>query len=400
MSIKVIMATELKKKLSLKRDEIENIAFTADSESDVSKFNKSQTSINIHNCIPYRSVVSMDSQNFSSRRFTAQSKFERLIKKNGIANAYLMNIPHSKYISDFFNTIVDLPWIVIIAFFSVAYLISWISFTICWYYNSALHFKYFNDECIAGIGHQDSFYHFLLFSIETQQTIGYGTRALSPHCGFSAFILMCQCSSGIFLECFLGGVLFSKLSRPKKRVETLFFSNLAVIAKRDGIYCFMCRVGDLRKSHIIISRVNLYIVRTRYTQEGEVIPCHIEELKVSNSKDCLLFAPIIVEHQIDTSSPLYELLDISNSFREPNRFKSTKFEILVTLEGSVESTGASIQARSSYLPSEIHWNKIFEPLIDTYHDNSKANIDFSKFNNTRDVLAEPQSLVDAKKIIL
>jgi hypothetical protein len=35
---------------------------------------------------------------------------------------------------------------------------------------------------------------------------------------------MVQCAFSVFLESFLGGVVFAKLSRPKKRTETLIFS--------------------------------------------------------------------------------------------------------------------------------------------------------------------------------
>ena len=47
------------------------------------------------------------------------------------------------------------------------------------------------------------------------------------------------------------GLVFAKLSRPKKRAETLLFSKNAVICKRDDELCLLFRVGDMRKSHIV-----------------------------------------------------------------------------------------------------------------------------------------------------
>jgi len=47
------------------------------------------------------------------------------------------------------------------------------------------------------------------------------------------------------------GLVFAKLSRPKKRAETLLFSKNAVICKRDDQLCLLFRVGDMRKSHIV-----------------------------------------------------------------------------------------------------------------------------------------------------
>lgn len=96
----------------------------------------------------------------------------------------------------------------------------------------------------------------------------------------------------------------------------------------------MCRIGDLRKSHIILAKVHLYLLRNRCTLEGEIIPCDVQELKVSNSRDCLLFMPIIIEHQINKTSPLYSLIQLSGENNTDDCFKDNeRFEILVTLEG-------------------------------------------------------------------
>ena len=66
------------------------------------------------------------------------------------------------------------------------------------------------------------------------------------------------------------GLVFAKLSRPKKRAETLLFSKQAVVCKRDGQLCHMFREGDMRKSHIVEAHVRAILVRKRVTEEGEV----------------------------------------------------------------------------------------------------------------------------------
>lgn len=96
----------------------------------------------------------------------------------------------------------------------------------------------------------------------------------------------------------------------------------------------MCRIGDLRKSHIILAKVHLYLLKKRCTLEGEVIPCDVKEMEVSNSRDCLLFMPFIIEHQINETSPLYSLIQFSEDNKTEQCFKNNeKFEIIVTLEG-------------------------------------------------------------------
>ncbi len=52
-------------------------------------------------------------------------------------------------------------------------------------------------------------------------------------------------------------------------------------------------------------------------------------------------------HRIDRKSPFY--------FMTARDFANARFEISVILEGVVQSTSSTIQARTSYLPKEILW---------------------------------------------
>ena len=76
------------------------------------------------------------------------------------------------------------------------------------------------------------------------------------------------------------GVVFSKLTRPKMRAQTLLFSRNAVICQRDGQLCLLFRVGDMRKSHIIGASIRAQMIQMRVTDEGEQMPYYQHELKV------------------------------------------------------------------------------------------------------------------------
>lgn len=82
------------------------------------------------------------------------------------------------------------------------------------------------------------------------------------------------------IQAFMVGVVFAKLSRPKKRTQTLMFSRNAVINHRDGVPCLMFRVGDMRKSHIIEAHVRAQLIKHKVTKEGEHLPFFQTELKV------------------------------------------------------------------------------------------------------------------------
>jgi potassium inwardly-rectifying channel subfamily J, other len=83
------------------------------------------------------------------------------------------------------------------------------------------------------------------------------------------------------IQAFMVGIVFAKLSRPKKRTQTLLFSRNAVICQRDGQLCLIFRVGDMRRSHIIEAHVRAQVIKQRITKEGEAIQFYQHELKVS-----------------------------------------------------------------------------------------------------------------------
>ena len=57
-------------------------------------------------------------------------------------------------------------------------------------------------------------------------------------------VMMVQSCFGVIIQALMTGLVFAKLSRPKKRAETLMFTKNAVVCKRDNIICLLFRVGE------------------------------------------------------------------------------------------------------------------------------------------------------------
>jgi len=91
---------------------------------------------------------------------------------------------------------------------------------------------------------------------------------------------------------------------------------------------------------------------------------------------CLLW-PETVVHCIDQSSPLYQL--------SADDLEKAKFEIVVIMEGTIESTDQRVQARTSYLPAEILWGHRFEPVVSYDKNQSRYIVDYSRFHDTQPV---------------
>jgi len=55
---------------------------------------------------------------------------------------------------------------------------------------------------------------------------------------------------GQLLDAITLGVIFARIAHPKNRARTVFISDSAVIARRDGALKFMFRVADVRQTQV------------------------------------------------------------------------------------------------------------------------------------------------------
>ncbi|XP_063696767.1 G protein-activated inward rectifier potassium channel 3 isoform X2 [Culicoides brevitarsis] len=350
----------------------------------------------------YASVfLNLECEKYRQTRFSSRRVRKRVIFKSGDCNVVQGNVAkrRRRYLQDIFTTLVDIKWRWTIFVFALNFILSWMIFAVLWYLIAWSHNdfewihtrrdeelkqsnsgNYTGEKFVPCVTELYGFTSTFLFSLESQHTIGYGHRYVTEECPEAVFLLCLQSITGVFTQAFMVGIVFAKLSRPKKRAQTLLFSRNAVICHRDGVPCLMFRVGDMRKSHIIEAHVRAQIIRRKVTREGEVLGFYQQELQVGadGSDDRLMFIwPTTIVHKIDKESPLYAL-SAQDMIKE-------RFEIVVMLEGVVESTGMTTQARSSYLPSEVLWGHRFESMISFKKETGEYEVDYTLFNNTYEV---------------
>ncbi|XP_078096315.1 ATP-sensitive inward rectifier potassium channel 12 [Mustelus asterias] len=313
----------------------------------------------------------------------------RFVKKNGQCNVQFANMSDKpqRYIADIFTTCVDVRWRYMLLIFSLAFVISWLAFGLAFWLIALIHGDLENsieDEnfmpCVLQV---NGFIAAFLFSIETQTTIGYGFRCVTEECPLAIFLVVFQSIVGCIIDSFMIGAIMAKMARPKKRAQTLLFSHNAVIAMRDGKLSLMWRVGNLRKSHIVEAHVRAQLIKPRITEEGEYIPLDQIDIDVGFDKGydrIFLVSPITILHEIDEESPLYGI--------SKQDLEMADFEIVVILEGMVEATAMTTQARSSYLASEILWGQRFEPVL--FEEKDQYKVDYSHFHKTYEVPTTPR----------
>ncbi|XP_060946585.1 ATP-sensitive inward rectifier potassium channel 12 [Limanda limanda] len=334
----------------------------------------------------------------------------RFVKKNGQCNVVLTNMEdkRQRYLADIFTTCVDIRWRYLLLIFCTSFMVSWLFFGLIFYTVSLAHGDFEEqptgkgDGLVAGglhgpapghtaggppqrmpcILHVQGLVGALLFSMETQTTIGYGWRCVTEECPAAVLTVVVQSIVGCIIDSFTIGTIMAKMARPKKRNQTLVFSENAVISLRDGKLCLMWRVGNLRKSHIVEAHVRAQLIRSYVTAEGEFIPLEQMDLNVGYDEGTdrlFLVSPLVVVHEIDKDSPLYTLSRAD--------LESDDFEVVVILEGMVEATAMTTQFRSSYLAREIFWGHRFEPVI--YEDRDRYKVDYSRFHKTYEVPSTP-----------
>ncbi|KAK7938305.1 hypothetical protein WMY93_001631 [Mugilogobius chulae] len=282
-----------------------------------------------------------------------KKKRQRFVEKNGRCNVQHGNLggETSRYLSDLFTTLVDLKWRWNLLIFILTYTIAWLVMASMWWIIAYIRgdLNHGRDPaytpCVANVYNFPSAF---LFFIETEATIGYGHRYITEKCPEGIILFLFQSLLGSIVDAFLIGCMFIKMSQPKKRAETLMFSQDAVISQRDGKLCLMFRVGNLRNSHMVSAQIRCKLIKSRQTPEGEFLPLDQCELDVgfgTGADQLFLVSPLTICHEINTKSPFFDLSQRS--------LMNEQFEIVVILEGIVETTGMTCQARTSYTETKF-----------------------------------------------
>lgn len=285
------------------------------------------------------------------------------------------NIKHSGltlkwfgFLTDSFTTLVNSPWYIIVIVFVGSYMLSWLFFGGAWVMVAKYQGNY-NGTCLKEV---TDFSASLLFSIETQVTIGYGNTYITNDCTSGLIVLILQCMVGLVLDAFLLGLLFMKITRPRNRRKTIMFGDRAVVYEENGDYYLEFRIGNLRKSQIAECHVRMVLYWYRDVGSGcsefqqHDLQCGYE----TGTDRVVLLTPVAVRHKIDRNSPLYDVV--------PSGILLEQLEVVVVLEGIVEATGLTLQALWSYTSEEIVLGEKHRSIV--HREGGKWVVDFRRFN--------------------
>ncbi len=258
---------------------------------------------------------------------------------------------------DLYAWFLTLPWRGVLGLLAGAYLLS----------NALFALIYLADPGGIGNARPDSFADAFFFSVQTMATIGYGN--MYPATLFANMVVTAETIIGLLSFALITGLLFTRFSRPSARV---LFSNVAVVARYDGVPTLIFRMANERRNVILQAEVRVTLLRSETTEEGTEIQRQ-RDLKLMRHQSSFFGLSWMVAHPIDAESPLKG--ETAESLRQ------CKAVIGVLLAGTDETLGQTVHARYTYPAERILWGRRFVNVLGLTPEGERI-IDLRHFHET------------------
>jgi inward rectifier potassium channel len=268
------------------------------------------------------------------------------------------------YLNDLYHFLLTRRWSVLLTLIFVLYLATNVLFALLYLAGGDA-----VENARAG-----SFVDAFFFSVQTMATIGYGKMA--PRTMYAHALMVVESFSGILWVAMTTGLVFSKFSTPTSRV---LFSNVAIIAPREGVPSLMFRMANERGNQIVEAQLRLSILRAEVTAEGETLR-RFHDLKLQRALSPLFALTWTGVHQLTPDSPLYGVT--AESLRQ------TSTLIVVSLVGIDSTSSQMMHARKTYSPDDIRWDVRFVDILSRLPD-GRTSIDYRRFHDVQAVSGPP-----------
>ncbi|KAI7800798.1 inward rectifier potassium channel 13 [Triplophysa rosa] len=319
-------------------------------------------------------------QKAASAPLMNKTPYQRLISKDG-RSLIRGHAPGHRdkwmaALQDMWGTWLGLRWRWVVLAFCSSFLLHWLLFAVLWYLLARVNgdLDVLDHDApppghVLCVKHVTGFTAAFSFALETQLTIGYGTMYPNADCQIGIALLALQMLLGLMLETFITGAFVAKFSRPQKRCVGILFSPQAIVCEVKSQRCLMFRVTNLLPVSLVDVSVSgiLYEERDDHTLHQTAVDFTTDNL---GSRPCPLFvSPLTYFHPLTSSSPLHNVIEPSSESR---------FELVVFLSASKESTGCDYNKRTSYLPDEIEHGRCFVKSTPQHGKdrNKNARIDY------------------------
>ncbi|WAQ95517.1 KCNJ1-like protein [Mya arenaria] len=271
----------------------------------------------------------------------------RIVNREGKLQICLNQISFGKrrrYLRSPFTTLLDLKWRWTIVIFIVGFIINVAA------NNGDIekHGDVTHTPCLRNVY---SFTSAFLFSLESQHTIGYGSRSPTSECSGAVLMVYVQFIVGVAVQCVTAGLVVAKLQLGKRTSNAIIFSKRACVGKCNNHVCVMVRIANAGTAELLNAKGSGVIIERHTEPEtgGEILSETVIEFVSDNGSSNLnLLWPTVIHCQVKTNEGAFI-----------KRLQNVRTELILIIEGVVNATGQNVQLRTSYLPHEIDVGKQF-----------------------------------------
>jgi len=254
---------------------------------------------------------------------------------------------------DAYHALLKMPWWDAIGLIILAYLVLNVIFALIY-------------RVVGGVANASTFLDTFFFSVQTIGTIGYGT--MFPVTRMANLIVACESFTGLLFTAVATGLIFVRFSQTRGRI---LFSKCAVISPMDGVPTLMIRLGNERRNAIYDAEMQLNLVRTRRTAEGQPF-YQFENLKLVRQRAPTLMQSWTILHRIDETSPLRGTT--------PESLAGVEAELEVALSGVDDTSLLPVHGRYTYEHFTIYWGARLADVLTEAPDGNLV-LDLRKFHD-------------------
>jgi inward rectifier potassium channel len=213
------------------------------------------------------------------------------------------------------------------------------------------------------------------FSVETLATVGYGD--MHPQTFYGHVIATLEIFVGMSGIALATGLIFARFSRPRAKI---MFARNAIVRPLDGRMTLAMRAANARQNVIAEAHAKMRMMRRETTVEG-FSSLKIYDLKLVRDHQPMFLLSWVMMHVIDESSPLFG--------ETAETLAASGASLLITIEGSDETTAQTMQARHAWNSADIRWQHAYVDLI--YEENGVTHVDYAFFDDVVPLTPLPAS---------
>jgi inward rectifier potassium channel len=233
--------------------------------------------------------------------------------------------------------------------------------------------------------HEGSFADLFFFSVETTATVGYGD--MYPQTLYGHIVATSENFVGLSLLAVMGGLVFSRFSRPRAQ---LMFARNPVLAPHDGVPTLTFRIANERSSFITEATAKLWMLGPAQSAEGRRFIA-FQPMRLSKNENPMLALSWTLFHPIDADSPLYGMSE--------TELVGSEMNFVLSINGLDETSSQTVHARETFAAQDVRHGHEFVDIF-SIDESGLRHIDYARLHDTRPIAptAPAESFRDIKTL--